>query len=244
MRNGVTAPELNDVTIELVDLDRTYASAVEVVHAVRTVTLSVTSGEFVALMGPSGCGKSTLLNLIAGIDVPTAGAVVVAGTDIGSLGETDRTAHRLRTTGVVFQEHRLLPELTARENVMLPLEVLGHSRRSAARAAEAALDRTGLAGLGARFPDQLSGGQQQRVGIARAVVGGRELVLADEATGALDSETSRSIYALLARLAADGCTVVAATHDPEATRWATRVVHMRDGAVTADRATAVPVGDA
>ncbi|MGO1317013.1 MAG: ABC transporter ATP-binding protein [Cellulomonadaceae bacterium] len=239
MKERVAAPDLSGANVLIDGVARTYTSAVEKVHAVRAVTLNVGPHEFVCVMGPSGCGKSTLLNLVAGIDVPTAGTVVVAGTDITALGEQERAAHRLRTTGVVFQEHRLLPELTARENVMLPLEVLGHSRRSAARAARDALDRVGIGELGARFPDQLSGGQRQRVGVARAIVGGRDVLLADEATGALDNETSRSIYALLARLAADGTTVLAATHDPEATRWATRVVRMRDGAVVDDRA-AVP----
>ncbi|HMR48941.1 MAG TPA: ABC transporter ATP-binding protein [Arachnia sp.] len=226
------------------NVHRTYSTAAEEVHAVRAVTLSIERGEFVALVGPSGCGKSTLLNIIAGIDVPTSGDVSVGGVGLEGLGDSARTANRLRTTGVVFQEHRLLPELTARENVMLPLEVMGHSSRSAGEAAEEALARTGLPGLGGRFPDQLSGGQQQRVGIARALVGGRRLLLADEATGALDSETSQLIFALLAGLAADGCAIVAATHDPDVIAWATRVVRMRDGAVVADSSLDTPGGEA
>ncbi|MDO5503307.1 MAG: ABC transporter ATP-binding protein [Actinomycetia bacterium] len=238
MHDRAGAPDSGRVSVDLIDVDRIYSSEVETVRAVKAVTLSVSVGEFVAVMGPSGCGKSTLLNLIAGIDVPSSGRVIVAGSDIGGRREAERTAHRLRTTGVIFQEHRLLPELTACENVMLPLEVMGRAAPTARSHAEEALARTGLAGLGARFPDQLSGGQRQRVGIARGIVGGRRLLLADEATGALDSETSESIYALLSRLAEDGCTVIAATHDPEATRWVTRVVQMRDGAVVADQPTA------
>lgn len=223
-------------TVRLDDVSRVYSSPVEQIVAVRAVTLTVRPGELVCLMGPSGCGKSTILNLVAGIDVPTTGTVETHGAVLGELDDARRAAHRLATTGYVFQDHRLLDELTALENVMLPLEVAGVGLDEAADAARRSLSVVGIEELGGRYPDELSGGQKQRVGIARAIVGERRLLLADEATGALDSDTSRSIYELLAHLASDGTTIIAATHDPEAERWATRVVRMRDGGILSDAA--------
>ncbi|WP_102509174.1 ABC transporter ATP-binding protein [Sanguibacter massiliensis] len=228
------AARTRDVVVRATGVDKIYSSQAERVVAVGGVTLSVHEGEFVCLMGPSGCGKSTLLNLLAGLDRPDSGSVEVCGVVLDDLTDAERAAHRLATTGYVFQEHRLLPELTAVENVMLPLEVAGRRVAEAERTSLAALATVGLDGLGRRYPDELSGGQRQRVGVARALVGGRRLILADEATGALDSETSRSIYQLLAELAADGTTVVAASHDPEVAHWATRIVTMRDGVVVRD----------
>ncbi|MFJ1564385.1 ABC transporter ATP-binding protein [Streptomyces erythrochromogenes] len=217
--------------LQLERLVRTHGSGATEVHALRGIDLAVYPGELVAVMGPSGSGKSTLLTLAGGLDVPTGGRVLVEGTDITAASRKQLAALRRRSIGYVFQDYNLIPALTAAENVALPLELDGTSARKARVAALAALAEMNLGVLADRFPDEMSGGQQQRVAIARALVGDRRLVLADEPTGALDSETGESVLALLRSRCDAGAAGVLVTHEPRFAAWADRVVFLRDGSV-------------
>ncbi|KHL14507.1 putative ABC transport system ATP-binding protein [Mumia flava] len=217
--------------LELRSVTRTHGDGATAVHALRGVDLKVGSGELVAVMGPSGSGKSTLLNLAGGLDTPTAGEVLVGGTSFDGLSRTAVAALRRRALGYVFQDLNLVPSLTAVENVALPLELDGARVSVARSAAVAALEETGTEHLASRFPDELSGGQQQRVAIARALVGPRTVLLADEPTGALDSETGESVMHLLRRRVDDGAAGLVVTHEARHAAWADRVVFLRDGIV-------------
>jgi len=198
------------------------------------VTLDVDAGEVVAITGPSGSGKSTLLGLIAGLDTPTAGAVVVAGTDVTRLAEAALARFRRETIGYVFQSYHLIPTLTAVENVAVPFELTG-VRAPLAQAA-ALLDGVGLGARGHHYPAQLSGGEQQRVALARAVALRPPLLLADEPTGNLDSATGAQIIELLLSLGRErGATLLLVTHDVALAERANRVVALRDGRVVDDR---------
>ena len=201
--------------------------------ALAEVSITVAAGEVAAIMGPSGSGKSTLLNLIAGLDRPTGGTVTVAGERIDTLGESALARFRARHIGFIFQFFNLLVDLTVSDNVLLPAQLAGASRRRArARAAEL-LDRMGLAGQRNTYPARLSGGQRQRVAIARALVNSPELLLADEPTGALDTATGQEIGRLLSELNAGGQTLVIVTHDPGlAARYAARTIEIVDGQVS------------
>jgi putative ABC transport system ATP-binding protein len=220
----MTAPLL-----ELRAVTRVHGHGDAAVHALRGVSLAVQPGELVAVMGPSGSGKSTLLTLAGGLDSPTSGEVVVDGMALGGLSRRALAGLRRRTVGYVFQDFNLIPALTAVENVALPRELDGTSARAARREASAALAEVGLAELADRFPDDMSGGQQQRVAIARAVVGERRLVLADEPTGALDSETGEQVLRLLRSRCDAGAAGVLVTHEARHAAWADRVVFLRDG---------------
>jgi putative ABC transport system ATP-binding protein len=222
----VTAPVL-----ELVGVSRVHGSGPAAVHALHEVSLSVTAGELVAVMGPSGSGKSTLLTLAGGLDAPSAGRVLVEGRDLAGLDRAATAALRRRAIGYVFQDFNLIPALTAAENVALPRELDGVSARRARKQAVAALDRLGVAELADRFPDDMSGGQQQRVAIARAIVGERRLLLADEPTGALDSETGEAVLRLVRARCDDGVAGVLVTHEARLAAWADRIVFLRDGVV-------------
>ena len=215
--------------LELRDVTRVHGSGSTAVHALRGVSLTVRAGELVAVMGPSGSGKSTLLNVAGGLDSVTTGADLVEGVDLADLSAKDLAAVRRRAAGYVFQDLNLIPTLTALENVSLPLELDG--RRRTRSVAQAALDDVGVGELAARYPDELSGGQQQRVAIARALVGDRRLVLADEPTGALDSETGEAVLALLRRRVDAGAAGVLVTHEQRHAAWADRVVFLRDGTI-------------
>jgi putative ABC transport system ATP-binding protein len=217
--------------LELRNVHRTHGKGEQAVHALQGVTLAVAPGEFVAIMGPSGSGKSTLLNLAGGLDSPTTGQVVVEGSVLGTLNRKQLAAVRRRRVGYVFQDLNLLPSLTAAENVALPLELDGMSLRKTRALAMAALEEVGLADLAPRFPDEMSGGQQQRVAIARALVGDRRLVLADEPTGALDSQTGESVLKLLRARVDAGSAGVLVTHEARHAAWADRVVFLRDGQI-------------
>lgn len=222
-----TAPPV----LELRNLTRTHGTGIAEVHALRGVDLAVQAGELVAVMGPSGSGKSTLLTLAGGLDTASTGQVIIEGQDIATLSRKQLAALRRRSVGYVFQDYNLIPALTAAENIALPRELDGASVRKARKEAREALDGMNLAEVADRFPDEMSGGQQQRVAIARALVGDRRLVLADEPTGALDSETGEAVLALLRTRCDAGAAGVMVTHEPRYAAWADRVVFLRDGSV-------------
>jgi putative ABC transport system ATP-binding protein len=217
--------------LDLRAVSRVHGSGTTEVHALRGVSLQVAPGELVAVMGPSGSGKSTLLHLAGGLDAPTTGQVLVEGIDLATLSRSRLAQVRRRSVGYVFQDFNLVPALTAAENVALPRELDGISSRAARRDAEEALAEVGIEDLVDRFPDDMSGGQQQRVAIARALVGDRRLVLADEPTGALDSETGEAVLRLLRGRCDAGAGGVLVTHEARHAAWADRVVFLRDGTV-------------
>jgi putative ABC transport system ATP-binding protein len=218
--------------LELKDVVKSYGAGRTEVRALTDVSLSVQHAEFVAVRGPSGCGKSTLLHLGGGLDDPSAGRITVDGRDLATLKPAERASLRRRDVGFVFQRLNLVPSLTAMENVMLPLELDGIGRRQARAEAEHTLRLVDLDGSLDRFPDDFSGGQQQRIAIARAIVGQRRLILADEPTGALDTSTGEAVIELLATLPAEhGTAIVLVTHEPRYAAYADRVVSMRDGRI-------------
>jgi putative ABC transport system ATP-binding protein len=220
--------------IDISDLQRTYRdSRGQSVPALTGVELHVASGDFVAVSGPSGCGKSTLLNVIGCLDRPDGGACRLDGEDVATWPEARRATFRNRRLGFVFQSFHLLPFLNVRENVELPLL---YARESPAQGAptEDVLDSIGLRGMEDRYPSELSGGQQQRVAVARALVLGADLLLADEPTGNLDPESSHTILNIFAALAQRGRTIVLVTHDPAIAARASRRVHMSAGRVVHD----------
>lgn len=220
--------------ISLTSVSVTHRTAAGVVHSLNDVNLAVETGEYVAVLGASGSGKTTLLNVIGGLIQPSAGDVEVAGKTITSLSENDRANLRLRSIGVVFQDNNLIAEFTALENVILPLSARGWHQSDAIAEAQRLLERFDIGPLANRKPFELSGGQRQRVGIARGLAGGRNILLADEPTGSLDTANSRAVFTLLGEVAAQGVAVVVATHDPNIERFASRVVSMRDGQIVAD----------
>ena len=206
-------------------------------HALRAVSLCIAAGEYVAVLGKSGSGKSTLLNLIAGLDRPSAGCLRVAGMDLSGAGENALALWRGKNIGVVFQFFQLLPTLTIVENIILAMEFVGKITKSArqARALEL-LQLVALSDQAHKLPSMLSGGQQQRAAIARALANDPPIILADEPTGNLDSETAADINALFEQLVKQGKTLVVVTHDVNLAQAAERVIELRDGAVISDRA--------
>jgi putative ABC transport system ATP-binding protein len=218
--------------VELRAASRSYPVAAGAFLALADVDLAIAAGELVAIVGKSGSGKSTLVNLIAGLDRPTAGRVRVAGTELAGLGESALAAWRGRHVGVVFQFFQLLPTLTIAENVALPIELARTLRAGEARArARDLLAQVGIADQADKLPAALSGGQQQRAAIARALANDPPLVIADEPTGNLDSQTADAVLALLAGLTRAGKTVVTVTHERDLARRADRVVTLADGKV-------------
>jgi putative ABC transport system ATP-binding protein len=218
--------------LEFIDIVKSYGSGQAEVRALTDVSLTVAPRELVAVRGPSGCGKSTLLHLAGGLEDPSAGRVLVDGRDISTMSAAERAALRRRDVGYVFQQLNLVAGLTAIENVMLPLELDGVGRRAARADAVDALHTVGLDKSLDRYPDDFSGGQRQRIAIARAIVGPRRLLLADEPTGSLDTATGDAVIQLLAGLPAErGTAVVLVTHEPRYAAWADRVVSIRDGRI-------------
>ncbi len=217
--------------IELRNVSRFYRRGADEVHALDGVTLSIAAGRFAALMGPSGSGKSTLLNILAGLDRPTEGEVVVAGQKLGDMGEDALAGFRARHVGFVFQFFNLIPVLSARENVELPL-LLTHLKKAERRErAETALRVVGLGERAGHYPGQMSGGEQQRAAIARAIVSDPEIVVGDEPTGDLDAKNAEDVLALLGTLRRDfGKTVVIVTHDHRAEKYVDEV-HLLDKGV-------------
>jgi putative ABC transport system ATP-binding protein len=226
--------------IETASLARVYGTRGAAVHALNSVDLAIEHGEFVAIMGPSGSGKSTLMNILGLLDRPTEGRYLFAGEDVGAFGHDRLAAHRNRHIGFIFQGFNLLARATALENVALPLIYRGLRRAERHDRAVAALESVGL---GHRFhhrPQQLSGGEQQRVAVARATVGDPLLLLADEPTGALDTETGAAILAVFQALNRGGKTVVLITHDLSVARHAGRIVSLRDGRIIGDQRIGAP----
>lgn len=222
------------VMVELKSLTKTYAKVNSEVHALTCVDLKIRVGEHVAIVGPSGSGKSTLMNLLGALDTPTSGRLIVDDCDLSQLDRKDMAAFRNRTVGFIFQQFNLLPDLSALDNVALPLLYRGMPKKERRERAEAILAQLGLQNRLTHRPTELSGGQQQRVAIARALVGEPRLLLADEPTGALDTATSREILSILSALLADGLTLVVVTHDPDVARAAERRIQFQDGAIIAD----------
>jgi putative ABC transport system ATP-binding protein len=231
---------VSDPVLAAHDLTKTFASGGRSLTVLDGVSFSVDPGATCAIVGPSGSGKTTLLGLCAGLDRPTRGTVTLDGTPLGPLSEDERAALRARSVGFVFQNFRLLPSLTARENVALPLDLRGDPGSRAA--AEALLDRVGLADRASHYPTQLSGGEQQRVALARAFAGRPRLLFADEPTGNLDAETGATVESLLFELNREaGTALVVVTHDPELAARCGQTVRMRGGRVVADAPVASPL---
>jgi putative ABC transport system ATP-binding protein len=223
----VSAPAV----VQARDLTREYSFGKEIVHALSGVTFDVPQGDYVAIVGPSGCGKSTLLNLLGAIDRPTRGSVVINGTDVARMNDRDATSFRLRNIGFVFQRFYLMPTLSARENVELPMAEAGASKSDRIARAKELLAYVGLAHRERHRPSELSGGEQQRVAIARALSNHPAILLADEPTGELDARTGAEIIGLFGRLNRDGTTLIVVTHDEELASAASRKIHMRDGLI-------------
>jgi len=219
--------------VSTAELHRTYGEGEAAVHALRGVTIAFPPGQFTAIMGPSGSGKSTLMHLLAGLDRPSSGSVVVAGQELANLDDRKLTQLRRDKLGFVFQAFNLIPVLTARENITLPLTLAG--RQTDQEWENTLIDAVGLRDRLSHRPSELSGGQQQRVAIARALVSRPDVVFADEPTGNLDSKSSAEVLALLRRAVDEfGQTVIMVTHDAGAASTADRVVMLQDGAIVHD----------
>lgn len=230
-----------DAAARAVDLRKSYGSGDSEVRALDGVTVDFERGAFTAIMGPSGSGKSTLMHMLAALDTPSSGRVVVDGTEVGTLNDKALTALRRERIGFVFQAFNLIPTLTARENILLPLSLAGASPDQAWF--DTVIDTVGLRDRLGHRPSEMSGGQQQRVAIARAVVGERRLILADEPTGALDSVTGEEILRLLRARCDAGAAGVLVTHEPRHAGWADRVVYLRDGLVVDESGAALAAGE-
>jgi len=217
--------------LELRKVSKVYGEGPTEVHALSDVTLEVDAGALVAVMGASGSGKSTLLTIAGSLEQPSSGEVCIGGTSLSRLSRNDLARLRRRSIGYVFQDYNLLAGLSAVENVSLPLELDGMSAKKAHLAGMAALEELGLADRATHFPDQLSGGERQRASIARAVVGQRKLLLADEPSGALDSTNGEAVMRLILAACHRGVAAVVVTHDAQLASWADRVVFLRDGRV-------------
>jgi putative ABC transport system ATP-binding protein len=221
--------------IDLLDVSKRYQMGDVTVHALRGVSMTIESGEFVAIMGASGSGKSTLMNILGCLDRPTSGKYLLSGREVSRLDRNQLAEIRNHMLGFVFQSFNLLTRTSALENVELPLVYGDISARERRKRARAALERVGLGARLDHHPSQLSGGQQQRVAIARAIVSQPKVILADEPTGNLDSRTSIEIMALFQELGKSGITVLVVTHEPDIADFASRVIQVKDGRVQSDQ---------
>jgi putative ABC transport system ATP-binding protein len=228
------APSMNEMEAPIIVVDnihKSYLMGKEAVPALRGVSFEVERGEFVCLMGPSGSGKTTLLNIVGGLDEPSRGHVIVDGENLVGLSENRLARLRLDKMGFIFQSYNLLSNFTALENVEAPMVLAKVGRRERRRRVEALLERVGLADRSHHYPSELSGGQQQRVAIARSLANNPAILIADEMTGDLDSETGFAIMELAAGLNREGMTIVFVTHDPRMAAFAGRTVQLRDGQI-------------
>ena len=222
----------DEVFFRMRDIDKIYPLEGENVHALKKVSLTLEEGEYLSVLGPSGSGKTTLMNIIGCLDTPTSGEYTLRGREVEDMDELELAELRNREIGFIFQNSQLLPRLSARKNVELPLIYAGIRPKERRERAEAMLERVGLKDRMDHLPSQLSGGQQQRVAIARAMVGNPSILLADEPTGALDQKTGRQVMALFQELSDEGRTIVMITHDMNIAAYARRVVHIIDGVLT------------
>lgn len=220
--------------ISIKNLTKTYISGQVETKVLQGINLEVSEGEFVAIMGRSGAGKSTLLYQMSLLDRPTAGEITLAGVDVLSLSDKERTFFRLEELGYIFQDYALVPDLTAVENVMVPLLMLGLSYPDAREIASQALEQVGMDHRIENLPSQLSGGEQQRVSVARAVAQEPTILFADEPTANLDTTSGEAVLAIMRKLHADGQTIVMVTHEPEYTRFCDRVITLEDGVVLSE----------
>jgi putative ABC transport system ATP-binding protein len=224
-----------DEIIKLEYISRTYKIGTETVHALRSISLSINKGEYVALMGPSGSGKSTLMNMLGCLDTPSGGSYILNGKDVSKMPDNDLAEVRNKEIGFVFQTFNLLPRNTTLENVMLPLIYAGFSKPERQRQAEKVLDQVGLTNRMHHKPNELSGGQRQRVAIARALVNNPSIILADEPTGNLDTKTSVEIMGLFEDIHTNGNTIILVTHEEDIALHAHRIIRLRDGLVESDK---------
>ena len=226
--------ELTRPLIIVKDLSRTYVMGTEMVHALRSITLTINKNEYVALMGPSGSGKSTLMNLLGCLDTPSTGEYYLNDQLVSEMSDGELAAVRNKEIGFVFQTFNLLPRLSALENVALPLVYAGMRRTKRIEIAEHVMDQVGLGDRMNHKPNELSGGQRQRVAIARALVNNPSIILADEPTGNLDTKTSLEIMDIFGKIHAMGNTIILVTHEPDIATYAHRVIKLRDGLVESD----------
>ena len=220
--------------ITVKDLGRKYVIGAETIHALKSVTLNIDKGEFVALMGPSGSGKSTLMNLLGCLDTPTKGEYILNGINVSEMTESELATVRNKEIGFVFQTFNLLPRSTAQDNVALPLIYAGIKKKDRDARSIKALENVGLGNRVLHKPNELSGGQRQRVAVARALINNPSIILADEPTGNLDSKTSAEIMGLIEEIHAKGNTIIIVTHEEEIAQHAHRIVRMRDGLIEED----------
>jgi putative ABC transport system ATP-binding protein len=236
--------EDNNTIISLQDVHKVYPLGKTEVHAVKGVTFDITKGDFISIAGPSGSGKSTILNMIGCIDTPTEGTVIINGTRTSGMSDNDITRLRHRTLGFIFQSFNLFPELSALENVMLPMRYAGVPFAKRRDRAAMLLEEVDLKHRMHHLPTMMSGGEQQRVAIARALANDPDLILADEPTGNLPSDKGEEIMEMLERFNAKGVTIVMVTHNPEQGQRAKRIIHLQDGMLTDPQPTAVEVPNA
>lgn len=217
--------------IDAKNIHRTFETGNVKTHVLKGIDITVATGEYVAIMGKSGAGKSTLMYQLSALDKPTEGRILIDNVDISDLNESSRTNFRLNTLGYVFQDYALVPDLSARENVMMPLLMRGMDWHRATTIAEKSIEEVGLPGKYKNLPAQLSGGEQQRVAVARAIAGKPKILFADEPTANLDSVSGGQIIGLLSQLHQEGQTIVMVTHEDEYTKNVNRVVYLEDGEI-------------
>ena len=220
--------------ILITDIGRKYVIGAETIHALKSVTLTIKKGEFVALMGPSGSGKSTLMNILGCLDTPTKGEYILNGINVSEMSDSELAEVRNQEIGFVFQTFNLLPRSSAKDNVALPLVYAGVNKEDRDARATKALENVGLGNRIDHKPNELSGGQRQRVAVARALINNPSIILADEPTGNLDSKTSVEIMALIEDIHAKGNTIILVTHEEDIAQHAHRIVRMRDGLIESD----------
>jgi len=220
--------------ITIKEIGRKYVIGTEVIHALKSVSLDINKGEFVALMGPSGSGKSTLMNILGCLDTPSSGTYILNGTDVSHMTDDALAEVRNQEIGFVFQTFNLLPRSTSLDNVALPLIYAGNSKKDRDARAAKALENVGLGNRMDHKPNELSGGQRQRVAVARALINDPSIILADEPTGNLDTKTSIEIMGLLEEIHSKGNTIILVTHEEDIAQHAHRIVRMRDGLIEND----------
>ncbi|MFN0289755.1 ABC transporter ATP-binding protein [Pedobacter helvus] len=220
--------------ITIKDIGRRYVIGTEIIHALKSVSLTISQGEFVALMGPSGSGKSTLMNILGCLDTPTKGDYILNGTNVSHMSDNELAEVRNKEIGFVFQTFNLLPRSTSLDNVALPLIYAGAGKKERDARAQKALENVGLGNRVTHKPNELSGGQRQRVAVARALINNPSIILADEPTGNLDTKTSIEIMGLLEEIHSKGNTIILVTHEEDIAQHAHRIVRMRDGLIEKD----------